>query len=234
MVNHEGTLKEIITDTVNIDNIKINRKQPHHIGLLVNGAEMEKSRFEASNNKSFSKIEYSVEIEKSPWVWFDSLDIVSDKEYQYWRYNNPNNHCQVAEIEFISKGKKISEFNKVYSSSKEYDPKELLKTFDNDGLTYYRSDNRNSWIAVDFGEKQRIDKIRYLPRNDDNNVWIGDEYELVYWNGDNWRSLGRQVAKTYSLTYQNVPKNSLLLLHNFTKGVAERIFSIQDGKQVWW
>ena len=234
MVNPDGTLKELIPDTLNIDTITINRKYPHHIGLLVNGAEMEKSRFEASDTKDFSKIEYSVEIEKSPWVWFDSLDIVSDKEYQYWRYNNPNNHCQVAEIEFISKGKKISEFNKVYSSSKEYDPKELLKTFDNDGLTYYRSDNRNSWIAVDFGEKQRIDKIRYLPRNDDNNVWIGDEYELVYWNGDNWRSLGRQVANTYNLTYQNVPKNSLLLLHNLTKGVEERIFTMENGKQVWW
>ena len=85
-----------------------------------------------------------------------------------------------------------------------------------------------------FGKKVNIDKIKYLPRNDDNNVWVGDEYELVFWNGDGWKSLGRRSAITHSLNYTNVPGNALLLLHNLTKGVEERPFTIEDGKQVWW
>ena len=231
MVNPDGTLRELIPDTLRFDTITINRKYSHHIGLLVNGADMEKSRFEASNNKNFSKVEYSVEVENSPWIWFDSLDINTDKEYRYY---NPNRNCQVAEIEFVSDDSVIREFANLFSSEKDFDKNEIIKTFDNDGLTYYRSKENDSWIGVDFGRKVSIDKIRYLPRNDDNNVWIGDEYELVSWDGEGWNSLGRQKATTHTLTYNNVPHNALLLLHNRTKGVEERPFTMEDGKQVWW
>lgn len=67
---------------------------------------------------------------------------------------------------------------------------------------------------------------------DDNDVIIGQEYELLYWDGK-WVSLGRKTAEDYSLDY-DVPKNALLWLRNHTKGVEERIFTIDNGTQVWW
>lgn len=32
----------------------------------------------------------------------------------------------------------------------------------------------------------------------------------------------------------NVPTNALLLLRNHTKGKEERIFTYENGEQVWW
>ena len=52
----------------------------------------------------------------------------------------------------------------------------------------------------------------------------------------NWTSLGRQIGRraTQELVYDNVPAGALLLLHNHTKGKEERIFTYEDGRQVWW
>jgi hypothetical protein len=48
--------------------------------------------------------------------------------------------------------------------------------------------------------------------------------------------LGRQVGsrKTQELVYHNVPSGALLLLRNLTKGKEERIFTYENGEQVWW
>ena len=68
---------------------------------------------------------------------------------------------------------------------------------------------------------------------DGNSVEIGDEYELFYWNGK-WVSMGKQRAKNVSVKYKGVPQNALYLLRDLTKGTEERIFTIENGKQVWW
>ena len=64
----------------------------------------------------------------------------------------------------------------------------------------------------------------------------GEEYELCYWDGEGWSSLGRQIGRraTQELVYDNVPAGALLILHNHTKGKEERIFTYENGRQVWW
>lgn len=54
------------------------------------------------------------------------------------------------------------------------------------------------------------------------------------WDGVMWKSLGVQVAKAQHLQYHNIPENALLLLRNHSRGVEERIFTYEDGKQIWW
>ena len=75
----------------------------------------------------------------------------------------------------------------------------------------------------------------YLTRSDDNFIREGELYELYYWDGD-WISLGQRTGsrKLQYLTYDNIPENALLLLRNLTKGQEERIFTYEDGRQVWW
>jgi len=36
------------------------------------------------------------------------------------------------------------------------------------------------------------------------------------------------------LTLKNMPSGGLYLLHDKTKGWEERIFTYEDGEQVWW
>ena len=81
----------------------------------------------------------------------------------------------------------------------------------------------------------KISYFRYLPRNDDNFIKEGELYELFYWDNNQWNSLGKQTgtSKQY-LEYTNAPLNSLFWLRNLTKGKEERIFTYENGEQVWW
>lgn len=99
-------------------------------------------------------------------------------------------------------------------------------------MTYGRPDE--SWAGLDLGLSKRITKVRYAPRSDTNFILVGDTYELCIWDGDKWRSLGKQVASDQHLQYQNIPANGLYLLHNLSRGKEERVFTYENGKQVWW
>ena len=68
---------------------------------------------------------------------------------------------------------------------------------------------------------------------DSNNIRVGDVYELRYWQ-DGWQSLSRMRAASDTLVYRDVPVGALLWLHNHSGGREERIFTYEDGKQVWW
>jgi hypothetical protein len=81
---------------------------------------------------------------------------------------------------------------------------------------------------------QYIARIRYFPRNDGNNICSGDLYELFYWDKGEWNSLGKQTGnESHVLIYENCPANALYWLHNHTRGKEERIFTYEDGAQVW-
>jgi len=111
-----------------------------------------------------------------------------------------------------------------------------VNAFDGDALTNYcRWGKEYVWVGLEFDTPKRIEKIVYLPRNDDNCIRNGELYDLFYWN-NKWESLGQQTgsSETYKLTYKNAPTHALFLLHNLTKGTEERIFTYENGRQVWW
>ena len=49
-----------------------------------------------------------------------------------------------------------------------------------------------------------------------------------------WTSMGKQVARTVSLEYHDVPSGGLYWLRDLSKGKEERIFTYELGEQVWW
>jgi hypothetical protein len=67
-----------------------------------------------------------------------------------------------------------------------------------------------------------------------NSIQPGNDYELFFWNENDFVSLEKKHATDTVLTYNNVPGNALLWLRNLTQGNEERIFTWENGKQVWW
>jgi hypothetical protein len=61
----------------------------------------------------------------------------------------------------------------------------------------------------------------------------GQEYELFYWK-DGWQSLGKATAGDEPLVIEDVPAGSLYWLVATDSNKEERIFTIEDGRQVWW
>ncbi len=97
-------------------------------------------------------------------------------------------------------------------------------------LSFYQTqDADNAMLAVDFGKPVRIDKIKYMPRNDDNFITKGHQYALCYY-GENGEVVHRiQTAENETLHFNDLPNNALFILHDQTNGKEERPFTINNG-----
>ncbi len=195
-------------------------------------------RFQASDRPDFSDAETVYEIKR--WsILPDSAVVKATRPYRYWRYLAPDGtNGNIAELEFYEDGIRVT--GAVIGTDGTYYPDEpetgKSAVFDGDPLTYFDAPKglKNTYVGMDFGKPTAVSRIRYIPRNDDNNVSPGDLYELFYWKGGEWKSLGRQTAESNTLYYERIPKGALLLLRDLTKGKEERIFTLENGKQVWW
>ncbi len=110
-------------------------------------------------------------------------------------------------------------------------PTEARLLFDNDPLTYITLHPRKTYK---FQTNEQITKIEIIAKNDDNYINIGDDYELLLFNEYQWQSIARLRATTNSLTFRGLPKNGLFLLKDHSKGKEERIFTIENGRQIFW
>jgi hypothetical protein len=61
----------------------------------------------------------------------------------------------------------------------------------------------------------------------------GGSYELFYWDND-WKSVGKYPAETDSTEISELPSGCLYWLIADGSDKEERIFTLEDGKQVWW
>jgi len=195
-------------------------------------------RFELADNAMF-KDAYSIAIPDTVGMNYQTVLIDGGRHYRYVRFvaaaGSPGN---IAEIElYDGDGKKIS--GSVIGNYRIPGAvRNMKQAFDGDPLTFTacQSSQEDAWVGLDLGRTVEVSQLCYLPRTDDNFIKEGEEYELCYWDGEGWASLGRQIGSraTQELVYDNVPKNALLLLHNHTKGKEERIFTYENGRQVWW
>ena len=110
-------------------------------------------------------------------------------------------------------------------------PKDLNRIIDDKAQTYLSK--KDFSLLYTFDNAQVISGFQIQARNDGNHIDIGDNYELFYWDKD-WLSLGERTANDTLLEYQNIPRNTLYWLKNYTKGKEEFVFSFDEqGKQVW-
>ena len=172
---------------------------------------------------------------------YNFQDIALNKSYRYMKYIPPvMTEGNMAEIElYDAQGVKMS--GKVIGNYRPQgmDARKVMESvFDGNVLSSSKKprNQHDAWLGVDLGKERFVSRFAYLIRNDDNFIRDGELYELFYWNGEGWHSLGRKQGsrKLQYLEYDNVPANALMLLRNLTKGKEERIFTYENGRQVWW
>ncbi|MDR1668314.1 MAG: transglutaminase domain-containing protein, partial [Bacteroidales bacterium] len=93
---------------------------------------------------------------------------------------------------------------------------------------------KECWVGLDLGKPHYITRVLFCPRSDTNFILTGDTYELFYRDGGAWYSAGKQTAATDALIFDGVPAGTVYWLRNLSRGREERIFTYEDGKQVWW
>jgi hypothetical protein len=238
LLEHSGNIKYFVPDTTKLKTITVNRKYPVFTKTFEATKRTIGAKIQVSNDNDFQNAMTIHSVDQ----WESSGSIaVSDtlSAYRYWRFCLPYpKYSFVAELMFFRSKDKMPYLGRIIGSDFLLTNDSTFsreKAFDNDPFTFFQGDAPDlAWVGMDFGEPTKISKIIYLPRSDDNNIRIGDVYELFYWAKDGWQSLGTQQAGDIRLTFKSVPDNALLWLRDLTRGKEERIFTYENGKQVWW
>ena len=198
---------------------------------------MDGGRFQVANHEDFSDSVTIAVIDSIRECRFHSLQTSCDTTYRYFRYLAPDgSYGNVAEVEMYDSLGRYPKVRHMFGRRYAVGTNRLENVFDGNVLTHYeRQFPDDSWAAVEFEEPQHISEVRFLPRNDDNFIREGEQYELYYWDGRRFASIARMEGNREGVLYvDNVPTNALLLLRNHTKGKEERIFTYENGEQVWW
>jgi len=192
--------------------------------------------FEGSDDPDFKTTDTLHLVKEIP-IGVTTASVETDKEYRYLRVKPPHRkRVTMNEAAFWATDKDGNEYEiKGEIIYRNIEEKNAWQLFDKDYLTGNYSKSTYSWVGYDLGpdSRSKVSKVTYLPWNDGNFIEPGDEYELFYYDMD-WHSLGKQVANNEYLEYDGVPRNAILWLRNLTKGKEERIFTYENGKQVWW
>lgn len=162
------------------------------------------------------------EVLVNPSAGFQYLRLVADRSKSF----------RVGEIEFYKKDNQQPLSGVPMGNVPE--PNRAFDGFPGNSIKLRRDTSRIMWAGLNLGHQEMIDRIRYIPDPDRNAVTEGRTYELFYWD-DKWVSAGIQHGKGLPLEYKEVPANGLYWLNcKDCDSDEERIFTYEDGKQVWW
>lgn len=231
-----GKIKEIVPDTSKKQTLKLFRKYPMFEHVYVSNLRKIGTKIQGANKRDFSdSVTFHV---------FDDFEtdisINEDNEkFRYWRaLSADNGHSNIAELLFYSNGLDTPMAGEIIGTDGSFMPGEMYKkeaVFDGDLLTFFDAPyGSGCWVGMDFKNPVAVNRVTSIMRGDGNDIEIGNEYELKFWNNGKWKSLGKKVATDIFLKYDNCPEGALFLLHNKTKGGEERIFTYENGKQIWW
>jgi len=236
ILHRNGTITTLKPNLQKRKTVVLNRKYQTRMSAWL-GPTMIGGRFQVSNDSNFMHPVDIHVIKDTAEAYFKIVKINLKRRYKYFRYLLPNNpNGGLSEIELCPPGSFTRLAGRAFGNNHPLGDRKYANAFDGDVLTQYQAkEPEGSWVGLVFDKPERIGRIAYLRRDDGNCICNGELYELFYWD-NKWISLGQQTGSnvTYRLTYRNVPTNALLLLRNLTKGIEERIFTYENGKQVWW
>ena len=241
ILGYDGTVNKLAPGEACV-NACLDRKYPVFKYVWDYAKLVENGEFEASDDPTFSRGVMKIHTIPTGRAVGGEIDVPDTvPALRYWRYINrlPDTYGSMAELSFYAGGSDEPMKGRVIGSEGSWENNSAWKRenlFDGDVLTSYCAPQGvGCWVGLDFGKPVKLSKIRYTPRGDGNMIEPGDEYELLYWADGHWRSLGRKVAETMSVSFGDIPEGALLLLRDRTKGHDERIFLLDsEGRQEWW
>lgn len=223
-----GQEKVFVPNDNNRYKVSLTRKYPLTGNFISDWSMMRESRFDMSSDTTSSKWSLFAKITRTP-VFRNVVKNGTHKHFRYLRYCHSESERipHLAEVQFFAGGKLIK------SKPQGKDCKQVENCTDGDFFTTAKGLSNTYSILFDLGKIQAIDSILFVPKNDGNFVIPGDQYELFYYD-DGWISTGIKESDGFKVTFDNVPDGSILWLRDISKGNEERIFTYENGKQVWW
>ena len=163
------------------------------------------------------------------------IELNAGRPYRYWRYMTPDGSWgSISELSFYDmEGNRL---NHKGIANPEAGQDAIDRAYDGNLLSNFEINQPNgNWVGMDMGKPIDVKYASVSPRSDDNDVCPGNDYELLFFDGNAWRSLGYRKADGNSLHYDNIPLNTLLWMRNYTRGNNERPFVLHENDEIeWW
>ena len=218
------------TETISMD---IRRKYYESYNVVDMRRRILGGKLQCSDRPDFedAKTLYTIERTDIP----DRIELNADKPYRYWRYLTPDGSWgSISELSFYDAGGNKLEHKGIANPEAGQDA--IERAYDGNLLSNFEINQPDgNWVGMDMEKPTDVKYFSVSPRSDDNDVCPGNEYELLFFEGKGWRSLGYRLADGNSLHYDNIPVNTLLWLRNYTRGKNERPFIIRENREIeWW
>lgn len=222
-------------------NMVLKRKFPRLPKMDKFASRLLRSVFEGANKPDFSDATLLHVVTKLP-IDVTWISLPQQHSYRYYRWRVPEEEIgDLAELTLFGKAESEQECRKIegivtgYLAPRDGDLHPFGLAMDDDPQTYYsKPQGAYDYISIDARQKTQVERIRYSPRSDTNYIEEGDLYELFMMHDGQWLSLGKQIADCDSLIFKTSATDALYWLRDLTKGREERIFTIDQGKQIWW
>jgi len=230
-----GIIKYLNPNFKKLDTLCLYRKYPlstkrYRIKLLW-AKSLSGSWFEGSND-NFKTKDVLLKLDDYNSYKEESFKLKSIKPYKSIQicFTSSTN---VASLKFFDKNHKILKGSIFHHSGKCIN---LKRIFDDDilswgGLIVHGSSVVS--VGYNFDNPHYISEIAILSRNDGNQIIVGDNYQLMFYN-NGWKNLGIKTALKQELIFENVPSGGLYWIKNLTEGVEELPFIFDnEGNQYW-
>lgn len=208
--------------------LRLERKYPLKYSTRISNQRFLSAKLECSNTSDFRSYICAGSFDSISYHQESWTDVKIQEPYRYWRIHAKDSFA-IGEYILLDMNRA-----RIFPD----DQKQNLITncsnaFDNKPLPYVYSD-KSGMLTIDMGKKVTLSKVECLLRNDGNFIYPGHWYELNYFDGIEWCSLGIKEAKGDYVEFAGIPSNALLWLRDLTEGKEERIFTYNDGRISFW
>lgn len=229
-LNGKGKPEPIIINKKKLITLKLTRKFHEKGHLIDKMIEMVGTKIQGANKTNFSDAEdlYTLRIADMSSMSLKHLKINSKKKYRYIRCIPKNKKgLNIATFEIYSNKKRASELIRITANPLS-DTSNYSLAFDSDLGTFITPKS----MELDLLTPTLISQIYFAPRNSNNGVIEGDNYELLYFDKE-WISSGRVKASANLIIFKNVPSNTIYWLKNLDHGTEEQAFLYNNQKQIF-
>ena len=213
-----------------LQHLVLHRKYVLYAHWIQRWGKMVGSRFEMSDSRDFNPCELLYEVTEMP-EGITSIPVCPSGPRRYVRMQvREDARPNVAELAYFDNSGRRQTGTVIADG---IDASDVHKSTDGDYGTWSGSPADHYWWGYDFGsDPPALSRIEYCMRHDMNMVEPGKRYELLYYDYG-WRSLGEQTALADSLEWDG-PTGALYWLRCLDGGREERVFTYENGRQVWW
>lgn len=232
ILHQNGEIEYLVFDGSETRSLDIRRKYFQNRNVAEMRQRILGGKIQGADNPDFRNVEDIFEIDDV--YVLDPQPVMCSKAYKYYRYLSPDgSYGSIAELKFYDAD--TAEIVGAPIANKSADSTAIKKAFDGNYLSNFETEEPDgNWVGIKTSKPQKISFVRIVPRSDDNDIRPGDTYELLYYNGKQWVSLGKQTPKNNVLHYDNVPSNTLYWVKDHTRGWDERPFLLREGDVVEW